>query len=77
MIYSPKQLANLLLLMRQKQGMTQADVAIKVGIKQATVSNFENNPDKTKLSTMFKIVQALNLSVVVNDSIKTLNDDDW
>ncbi|WP_104401926.1 helix-turn-helix domain-containing protein [Vibrio penaeicida] len=43
MIYSPKQLAELMLLKRQKNGWTQSKLAKRVGIKQATISNFENN----------------------------------
>nr|WP_323054443.1 MULTISPECIES: type II toxin-antitoxin system antitoxin HipB [unclassified Vibrio] len=54
MIYSPQQLANSLLLIRQKNKWTQSEVAKRVGIKQATISNFENRPDKATLSTMFK-----------------------
>ncbi|MWL73297.1 type II toxin-antitoxin system antitoxin HipB, partial [Escherichia coli] len=45
MIYSPVQLANYLKLTRQKNNWTQSELARKIGIKQATVSNFENNPD--------------------------------
>ncbi|WP_442852149.1 helix-turn-helix domain-containing protein [Vibrio sp. MED222] len=37
----------------------------RVGIKQATISNFETRPDKATLSTMFKIIQALDLTVKV------------
>ncbi|MFS1435815.1 type II toxin-antitoxin system antitoxin HipB [Vibrio lentus] len=54
MIYSPKQLADMMLLIRQKNRWTQSELAKKVGIKQATISKFENNPNKTTLSTFFK-----------------------
>lgn len=65
MIYSPKQLASLVRLERQKRGWTQSDLARRVGIKQATVSNFENNPDKTTLTTLFKILQSLEQELVI------------
>lgn len=79
MIYSPKQLANLILLTRQKNNWTQAELAKKVGIKQATISNFENNPDNTKLSTFFKLLQAMNLTLKIEDknTEKHSNDEDW
>lgn len=64
MVYSPKQLANLMLLARQKNNWTQAELAKRVGIKQATISNFENNPDNTKLSTFFKLLQSMNLTLI-------------
>lgn len=46
-IYSPTQLANAMKLVRQQNGWTQSELAKKIGIKQATISNFENNPDNT------------------------------
>lgn len=79
MVYSPKQLANLILLTRQKNNWTQSELAKKVGIKQATISNFENNPDNTKLSTFFKLLQAMNLTLKIEDknTEKHSNDEDW
>ncbi|EQY69184.1 HTH-type transcriptional regulator hipB [Escherichia coli UMEA 3268-1] len=50
-IYSPTQLANAMKLVRQQNGWTQSELAKKIGIKQATISNFENNPDNTSLTT--------------------------
>lgn len=44
-IYSPMQLANAMKLVRQQNGWTQSELAKKIGIKQATISNFENNPN--------------------------------
>ncbi|WP_345854993.1 type II toxin-antitoxin system antitoxin HipB [Shewanella algae] len=67
MIYSPKQLADMMLLIRQKNGWTQSELAKKVGIKQATISNFENNPTKTTLSTFFKLVQAMDLTLSIQE----------
>ncbi|WP_267962312.1 type II toxin-antitoxin system antitoxin HipB [Shewanella chilikensis] len=67
MIYSPKQLADMMLLIRQKNGWTQSELAKKVGIKQATISNFENNPSKTTLSTFFKLVQAMDLTLSIQE----------
>lgn len=61
MIYSPVQLANHLKLVRQKNQWTQSDLARRIGIKQATISNFENHPEKTTLATVFKILQSLEL----------------
>ncbi|MEL0630684.1 type II toxin-antitoxin system antitoxin HipB [Psychromonas aquatilis] len=79
MVYSPKQLADLMLLIRQTNNWTQADLAKRVGIKQGTISNFENNPDNTKLSTFFKLLQAMNLTLSVEDKNKKQhsNDEDW
>lgn len=80
MIYSPKQLADLMLLIRQKNNWTQKELAKRVGIKQATISNFENTPDKTTLSTFFKLLQAMNLTLRIEDVTQEKynnNDEDW
>ncbi|EGM1837528.1 type II toxin-antitoxin system antitoxin HipB, partial [Shigella sonnei] len=34
----------------------------------ATISNFENNPDNTTLTTFFKILQSLELSMTLCDA---------
>ncbi|KAJ96268.1 type II toxin-antitoxin system antitoxin HipB [Raoultella planticola] len=84
-IYSPVQLANYLKLVRQKNQWTQSDLAQRMGIKQATVSNFENHPEKTTLTTVFKILQSLELSMAIceknapdtNDSSDNPQDLEW
>ena len=45
--------------------VTQSELAQRMGIKQATVSNFENHPEKTTLTTVFKILQSLELSMAI------------
>lgn len=82
MIYSPLQLANRLKLIRQRNGWTQSELAKKVGLKQATLSHFENAPDNTSLATLFKLLQALEVSLDVVEkeeaSAPQLQDeDDW
>lgn len=68
MIYSPVQLANHMKLVRQKNNWTQSELAKKIGIKQATISNFENNPDKTTLTTFFKVLQSLGMTMALYES---------
>lgn len=59
-IYSPMQLANAMKLVRQQNGWTQSELAKKIGIKQATISNFENNPNNTSLTTFLRFYSRLN-----------------
>ncbi|WP_312242423.1 type II toxin-antitoxin system antitoxin HipB [Pantoea sp.] len=65
MIYSPVQLANYLKLIRQQHGWTQSELANRVGLKQATISHFENSPHKTTLATLFKILHSLDQLMVI------------
>lgn len=47
----------------------------KVGIKQATISNFENNPNKTTLSTFFKLAQAMDISLTIQEKSQLASSD--
>ena len=78
MIYSPKQLADSMLLIRQKNNWSQTELAKRVGIKQSTISNFENNPNLTTLSTFFKLLQAMNLTLKLGEKslVQHCNDND-
>ncbi len=72
LIPSPKELALFVISVRKKQGLSQADVADLVGLKQKTISAFENNPEATKLKTLFKILSAVKLDM--NVSMKNADD---
>lgn len=64
-ITSPKMLSHVIREFRYKDNISQTDIAKQVGIKQATVSAFENSPESTKIETLFKILTALELELVV------------
>jgi len=58
LIHSSKELAEYLRDRRKRQKLSQAEIGDRVGIKQATISAFENNPEGTKLETLFKLFSA-------------------
>lgn len=62
-ITSAKMLANAVRDQRKTRNITQSETAKLVGIKQNTVSAFENNPGGTKLETLFKLLAALDLEL--------------
>lgn len=64
-ITTPQLLATAVQNARKKQNLTQAEASKLVGIKQSTFSNFENNPENTKMSTLFKILAALELEIEI------------
>ncbi len=64
-VTNSKQLSSYLKDVRVTQKLSQGKVASKVGIRQDTVSSFEQHPDSTKLETFFKILSALNLELTV------------
>jgi HTH-type transcriptional regulator / antitoxin HipB len=64
-IRSPKELALLVINQRKKLKLSQTGVSNLVGLKQKTISGFENNPGSTKLETLFRILSALNLDIEI------------
>lgn len=68
-IANSKQLSTYLKDIRTNQKLSQSKVANKVGIRQDTISSFEQHPDSTKLETFFKILSALNLELEIKPRI--------
>ena len=64
-ITSPDSLAKALQDVRVLKGLTQQETAQRVGIKQATVSAFENYPERSRVETLFKLMAALGLELHV------------
>lgn len=72
-ITRPEQLSAFVKDYRKKRGFTQSDIAELIGIRAATVSNFENSPETCKLETVFKILAALNLKFDVAERSNAQN----
>jgi HTH-type transcriptional regulator/antitoxin HipB len=64
-ITSPEALAEALKSARKRKALTQQAVAAEIGVKQATVSSFENHPERTRVETLFKLLSAMNLELRV------------
>ena len=82
LIRSPKELALLVIDQRKKLKLSQADIGKLVGIKQQTISEFEIKPERTKLSTLFYILSAVNLDIraIARDEVaktKTQWKEEW
>lgn len=58
--------------LRLKQGMTQKQLAEKIGIREATLSRYENNKRDTQWEILGKIAEQLNTSC---DFLLGLSDD--
>lgn len=65
LIPSPKELALLVISQRKKLKLSQSKVASRVGLQQKTISAFENKPETTELNTLFLILSAVNLDMLV------------
>lgn len=82
-VTTAKQLANYLQDIRHSQGLSQSKIGEKIGLRQGTVSNFEQNPESTKLESLFKLLSALELEIEIKprnskQSLKTPSwDQEW
>lgn len=82
---TPKSLAAFVKDSRKQKGLSQSEVASRVGLRQATISEFENNPDRTSIETLLKILASMQLELHLiseNAAIKTSstsvnNGDEW
>jgi HTH-type transcriptional regulator/antitoxin HipB len=68
---SAKMLSIAVIAQRKKLQLSQSDVAQKVGLRQQTVSAFENHPENTKLDTLFRILSAVELDIATLSKHKT------
>ncbi|RLV58275.1 helix-turn-helix domain-containing protein [Parashewanella curva] len=64
-ITDAKQLSVELRNIRRSKKLSQTQISKNVGIRQDTVSKFEQSPESTKLETFFKLLSALELEIEV------------
>lgn len=71
LIHSPKELASFIIEQRKKLKLSQAKVGDLIGLKQKTISAFENKPESTKLETLFQLLSAVNLDIRITSKDET------
>ncbi|KHS93901.1 XRE family transcriptional regulator [Pectobacterium brasiliense] len=62
---------------RRKRKLNQSHVAESMGIKQSTVSDFENHPEGTRLETLFKLLAALDLELHLSKRGEPESGQEW
>jgi HTH-type transcriptional regulator/antitoxin HipB len=60
-------LAQALKNIRKERQLSQSVVADSVGLKQATISGFENQPEGSRVETLFKLLTALDLELHLSE----------
>jgi len=77
-IRSPTEFALFVMSQRKKLKLSQSEVGQLVGLKQKTISAFENKPESIQLETLFRILSALNLDIKLSDKTEPMNQNlDW
>lgn len=64
------QLANHLKAFRQSRGLTQAELALRLGVTQSRIADIETNPGKVSLDNLLKVLTALDIRLVLSDVTK-------
>ncbi len=64
---TPQQLASILKSWRTRRNLTQHEAAARVGIKQSTVSVIESDASRTRVDTLYKLLSALGLELVIRE----------
>ena len=59
------EVANLLISLREDQGLTQRQLANKLGVKQQLISKIEKGSNNTTLDTLIKVLMVLGVALKV------------
>jgi len=77
-IRAPVQLGTLLRSVRQQQGLSQQDLALKAGgTSQARLSQLELQPGRLTVERLLSILAALDLELVVRTRQSTSEPSEW
>jgi HTH-type transcriptional regulator/antitoxin HipB len=74
-IYSAEILGRVIKRGRTDKRLTQKELAIRTGLAQPTISDVETGNSDVKFETLFKILSALDLDIVI--SVKKKNEAIW
>ena len=64
-VRTTQQLAMILQGCRKQAGITQKQAASKVGMLPKTISSFETDPNNSSIASLFKLLSALDLEMVL------------
>jgi HTH-type transcriptional regulator / antitoxin HipB len=77
-VRTTQQLAMILQGCRKQAGITQKQAASKVGMLPKTISSFETDPDKSSIASLFKLLSALDLEMVLQSKQPgQISGDEW
>lgn len=68
---TPKQIGTIIQRARKKRGWTQAELATRAGLRQATISTIETGGATTKLNSLLAILAALELEFLMGPRTKS------
>lgn len=66
-IHFAEQLSQHLKAFRKTRGLTQAQLAMHLGLTQSRIADIETNPGKVSLENLLKVLAALDVRVLLRD----------
>jgi HTH-type transcriptional regulator/antitoxin HipB len=66
-VHTAEQLVPLFAAFRKRRGLTQAELAERIGVGQQTVSQLERNPDKATVERLLRALAELDVELVLRD----------
>lgn len=78
LVYSPKSLGNALQRQRKAKRLSQKKAGATFRLEQSTISNIENGGPGTRIETLFRVLAALDLEMIIRDKKPfTKNEEGW
>ncbi|MEK7265838.1 MAG: helix-turn-helix domain-containing protein [Pseudomonadota bacterium] len=72
---TPKQIGAIVRRQRRRLALSQSELAEKTGLRQATISALEAGEQSARLRTLFDVMSALGVEMVVRDRRKASPED--
>lgn len=69
-ITSPKMLGQLIRRVRKRKNLTQTEAGQNFNLDQTTLSSIEQGADGTRLGTIFRVLAALDLELIIQEKNK-------
>ena len=77
-VYSPKSLGNTIKRQRKAKKLSQKAAGAAFKLDQTTISSIEQGAPGTRLETLFRILAALDLEMIIKPKKNTIkNGDNW
>lgn len=78
-IHSPAALGQFLTRVRKTKHLTQSELGKAYQLNQTTISGIECGAEKTQLNTLFRLLAALNLEIIIQqkDDVDAYEGVDW
>jgi HTH-type transcriptional regulator/antitoxin HipB len=74
---TPAQLGSVLRGYRRQRGLTQGQLAARVGLAQKAISFAETHPDRIGVERLFRILAALEVELVLRDKAAHAPKTEW